>query len=342
MSYLGADLGKASISKRLFNILLLVLLIITLSFIIFFWWQIRRPFSNKNLAQEFKVQRGESVKSVSRRLLEDGLIKNSFYFQLYVFLAGKEFAIQPGKFGLNYNLSIRDIVDIISKASAEEIIVIPEGYTLRDVSSKLSSTKILQTQELERFKIGDFKNHTILKDAPANASLEGYLFPDTYRFYENSEARDVVLRFLNNLNSKLPNSFKEEILRQHKKFFDILTMASLLEKEARGLENQKVVSGILWKRIKLGMPLQVDATLVYITGKNEALEADKKLNSPYNTYYRSGLPTGPIANPGLGAIKAAILPTASPWLYYLSTKDGRMIYSITLEEHNLAKAKYLH
>ena len=118
-------------------------------------------------------------------------------------------------------------------------------------------------------------------------------------------------------------------------------MASLIEKEVKSDVDRKLVSGILWKRLEAKIPLQVDATLVYITGRREIYEADKKINSPYNTYYYRGLPKGPIANPGLSAIKAAIYPQSSSYWYYLSAKDGMTIFSKTLEEHNSNKAKYL-
>ncbi|MEK6879450.1 MAG: endolytic transglycosylase MltG, partial [Nanoarchaeota archaeon] len=105
--------------------------------------------------------------------------------------------------------------------------------------------------------------------------------------------------------------------------------------------DREIVSGVLWKRLKAKVPLQVDATLVYITGRKEVSESDKKINSPYNTYYYRGLPKGPISNPGLSAIKAAIFPEASHYWYYLSAKDGKTIFSKTLEEHNRNKAIYL-
>ncbi|MDP3143282.1 MAG: endolytic transglycosylase MltG, partial [Candidatus Omnitrophota bacterium] len=105
--------------------------------------------------------------------------------------------------------------------------------------------------------------------------------------------------------------------------------------------DRPIVAGVLWKRLEAGVPLQVDATLVYITGRNEIYEADKKINSPYNTYLYRGLPKGPIANPGLSAIKAAIFPETSPYWYYLSAKDGATVFSKTLGEHNRNKANYL-
>ena len=136
---------------------------------------------------------------------------------------------------------------------------------------------------------------------------------------------------------------RKETLRQHRTIHQIVTMASLIEKEAVLNTDREIVSGILWKRLNLGIPLQVDATLIFLTGRKNAkvLYADTAIDSPYNTYKYKGLPKGPIANPGLSAIHAALYPKASPYLYYLSAPDGHIIFSRTLKEHNIAKAKYL-
>jgi UPF0755 protein len=136
---------------------------------------------------------------------------------------------------------------------------------------------------------------------------------------------------------------KEEIERQGKSIFDIITMASLLEKEVRTEEDKKIVAGILWKRMEIGMPLQVDATIAYITGKNSTRisKEETKIDSPYNTYKYKGLPLGPICNPGFESIFASLYYEDSDYLYYLSTPEGETIFSKTLEEHNIAKGKYL-
>jgi len=151
------------------------------------------------------------------------------------------------------------------------------------------------------------------------------------------------MKMLANFDEKITPDLRKEITKQKKTIFEIITMASLIEKEVAMDEDRAIVSGILWKRIKLGIPLQVDATITYITGKNNTKISlnDTKINSPYNTYKYRGLPPGPIANPGIAAIRAAIFPKSSPYLFYLSAPDGRTIFSKTLEEHNTAKTRYL-
>jgi len=150
-----------------------------------------------------------------------------------------------------------------------------------------------------------------------------------------------VIAMLSNFEKKLTQELKDEIQKQKKSVFDIITMAAMLEKEVRTLSDKKIVSGILWKRLEAGMPLQIDATINYITGKSDpgATIKDTKIDSPYNTYKYKGLPKGPISNPGMSSITAAIEPTDSPYWFYLS--DGATYFSKTLEEHNVNKAKYL-
>ena len=146
-----------------------------------------------------------------------------------------------------------------------------------------------------------------------------------------------------NFDKKLTTDLREEIQKQGKTIFEIVTMASLIEKEVREKEDKEIVSGILWKRLKNNIPLQVDATISYITGKQttKISREETQIDSPYNTYKYLGLPIGPICNPGIDSIKAAIYPKNSQHWYYLSTSEGKTIFSETLEEHNLAKAKYL-
>ena len=148
---------------------------------------------------------------------------------------------------------------------------------------------------------------------------------------------------LENFDLKLTLELRQEIASQEKTIFEIVTMASLLEKEVRTLDDRKLVAGILWKRLENKVPLQVDATVAYITGKKttKVSKEDTEIDSAYNTYKYLGLPLGPICNPGIESIVASLYPQDSNYWYYLSTPEGETIFSRTLQEHNIAKAKYL-
>jgi UPF0755 protein len=158
-----------------------------------------------------------------------------------------------------------------------------------------------------------------------------------------SEAKDLVKKMLDNFDDKLTPDLRAEIKKQGKTIFEIITMASLIEKEVITKEDKEMVSGIFWRRMKIGMPLDSCATIAYVLGVNKWRYSyeDTRIPSPYNTYLNAGLPLGPICNPGLESITAAVYPKTSAFLFYLSTPEGETIYSRTLEEHNIAKAKYL-
>ena len=171
---------------------------------------------------------------------------------------------------------------------------------------------------------------------------EGYLFPDTYFISPAIKPEDLIEKMSINFNEKIPNI--SGISTTTYKFEDVIIMASILEREARTMESRRIIAGILWKRLKIGMPLQVDSSFLYINGKGtfELTLDDLKTDSPHNTYKYKGLPVGPIGNPGEDSIFAAIHPIETKYLYFLTGHDGKMYYGKTFDEHKKNKAKYLY
>src|SRR3989338_5993430 len=280
--------------------------------VLVFWWQIRIPLSRSAEIKFFKVEKGESAKIIAEHLKNSNLIENQFFFQLYVFLSLRQYALKSGEYELSQSMSIREIADTIVLGGTNEVLVtIPEGFTLKQVEERLALAGLVKKGDLASYRFSDSAPE-ILSDKPKSASLEGYLFPDTYRFFKDAKLSDIVSKMIANLDGKLTSDLKIAIKNSSYSNYEILTMASLIEKEVKSDSDREIVSGILWKRLKAKIPLQVDATLVYITGRKEIFDADKKINSPYNTYFYRGLPKGPISNPGLSAIRAAIFPKASP------------------------------
>ncbi len=319
-------------------------LIITVFFLIFifiFWWQIRIPLNSSGETIIFKVLKGDSAKTIAENLKKAELIKSPFTFRLYVFLSLGQYDLKPGEYELSPKMSIRDVADTLVLGGVNEVLLtIPEGFNLKQIEQRLVAAKLAKPGEIVNYKFRE-KIPPILSGKSKSAPLEGYLFPDTYRFFKDASLSDVVSKMVANLDSKLTPDLKTAMVDSGRGIYEILTMASLIEKEVKSDADREIVSGILWKRLKAGIPMQVDATLIYITGRREIHESDKKINSPYNTYFYRGLPKGPIASPGLSAIRAAVFPKTSPYLYYLSAKDGKTIFSKTLEEHNRNKAIYL-
>jgi len=210
--------------------------------------------------------------------------------------------------------------------SNEILITIPEGYTIKQIGDLFEKNNLFSKKDFLNFARNE----------------EGYLFPDTYKFFKNTTPQKVAEKMKNNFDIKVAE-FLPEISRQKKSLSNIIIMASIIEKEVHNLEDRKIVSGILWKRIEQGIGLQVDASLTYILGKTSAelTQEDLKIDSLYNTYKYKGLPAGPISNPGKNAIESAIFPQTSPYLFYLSDKEGITRYARNFEEHKENKFKYL-
>lgn len=291
------------------------------------------------------VKRGESNQEIASQLTNAGIISHGFSFRLSALLSFSYHKLQAGRYEVSSALSPMEIVQKMAAGqTVKTTITIPEGWDIQDIAEYLADKKILSQEDFIKATNANYEGFDFLADKPKKLGLEGYLFPDTYEMPESGEATDLARVMLSNFDKKLTPDLRQEITRQKKSIFKIITMASILEKEVKTLEDKKMVAGILWKRIAEGMPLQVDATVNYITRKDHpgALLADTKIDSPYNTYKYYGLPLGPISNPGIDSIIAAIYPTKSPYWYYLSSqKTGKTIFSKTLDEHNLAAAKYL-
>jgi UPF0755 protein len=314
-------------------------------FFAFFIWQ-GIYLSVSSLSQEqrlFNIEKGQGSKEIALNLEKEGLIRWSPLFRFYVATKGVSGKLQAGSYYLSPSMSIPRITEKFVNGEIIKIkLVVPEGYNLKDIEKALFLLN--KNSALSFLKAGDFKSEfNFLEDISGQASLEGFLFPDTYDFSYQVSDKEIVQKMLDNFDKKLTSALREEIGKQKKTLFQIITMASMIEKEVKTKEEKEIVSGILWKRLKNKIPLQVDATINYITEKQagRVLTEETKIDSPYNTYKYLGLPIGPICNPGLESIEAAVYPKNSVYWYYLSTPEGKTIFSRTLEEHNIAKFKYL-
>jgi len=267
----------------------------------------------------FLVKKGEGAKEISINLKKQGLIRYSSLFRIYTLIEDKAEELKAGEYELSFSMNVPEIVNKLASGDRiKKIITIIEGWTIKDIAN------YLEVEEL-------------------SSDLEGYLFPDTYEISPEHGIEEIIEKLLANIDKKLTLELREEITSQGKTIHEIVIMASLIEKEVRTFKDKKIVSGILWKRMESNMPLQVDATITYITGRKstEILQEELEIDSPYNTYKYKGLPFGPICNPGMESILAAIYPETSEYWFYLSTPEGETIFSKTLKEHSEAREKYL-
>ncbi len=306
--------------------------------------EIYRPHAAFSNSKSIEIPQGFGSRKIAELLKKEGVIRSKSAFIIYVTLKNKASQLKPGNYVFSRAAIPKIVGDLVRGGTNERMIIIPEGWSVKDIATYLEREGIVSSEDFlavaEHQELNNFK---FLEAIPAKATLEGFLFPDTYRIFKDAKPEDIAIKMLENFDRKVTPELRQEINRQGKTLFKIITMASLIEKEVRKDEDRVLVSGILWKRLKIGMALQVDATITYLTDKKDTKVSreETKIDSPYNTYKYPGLPAGPIANPGLSAIRAAIYPKDSPYLYYLSAPDGRTIFSRTLEEHNAAKAKYL-
>ncbi len=324
-----------------------------------FVWEVFVPKSSVDTRTvTHEIKKGAGPEKIANDLEGLGVIKNSFFFRLYVVALGKQRKLQAGTYLLAPSMPVNAIV---AKLVAGDVIknnaVIIEGWNLKEITKYLEDKDYYSVQDFLAETKKDWSEEFVFLQGlpparaggaqagkPQKLNLEGYIFPDTYQVFKNQSAEDFLKTILTNFDKKLTPQLRAEITLQKKSIFEIITMASIIEKEVVSQEDKKIVSGILWKRLKNGMGLNVDSTINYITGKGHASVAieDTKIDSPYNTYKYRGLPLGPISNPGMNSILAAVYPTTSPYWYYLSADGtGTTIFSKTLEEHNIAVAKYL-
>lgn len=308
--------------------------------------QIRKPMLFPE-TRMFVVAKGESTQAIARDLETKGLVSRGFYFWFYVWQDNLSRSLQAGTYAVEGTASVKDIADMIARGAVVRDtirVTIPEGFTMREIDARVREVGLLknETKHLTDLTVDDFKpQYDFLGSAPARVSLEGYLFPDTYEFKKDASLAVVVETMLSNFEKKVDGDVLVEMQKQGKTMHEIIIMASIIEREVITSDDMKTVSGILWKRLAIGMPLQVDATVIYATGKNDITRADLAVDSPYNTYLYKGLPKGPIANPGLNAIIAAVEPIASDYLFYISKPTKETVFSRTLQEHNAAVMKYL-
>lgn len=302
-------------------------------------------------AVSFTVEEGASVEQIAKELEEKEIITSSFFFKVYTKLSDS--VLQAGTFELKPGMSLRSVVQELGYAKAEEIqVTIPEGYTLAQIGEVIvEAMPEIEAADWEAVVSASGRRvlaeDEILAGIPSDQGLEGYLFPDTYRFRSDATAAAVVETMVLTLKRRLAENDiaipRNLIFEGGLTFHEMITLASIVEREVRTPEDMKLVAGIFYTRMKIGMALQADSTVNYVTGKNDtaiSLE-DSRVVSPYNTYQNLGLPPGSISNPGMNAILAVLSPTDSDYLYFLTTDEGEVVYAKTFDEHIANKYQYI-
>ena len=235
----------------------------------------------------------------------------------------------------------------LARGPEDVAVVIPEGFTVYEIDKRLSDFNLIKAGSLIELSQtpSEFSSQDKFVFLPVDnvVSLEGFLFPDTYRVFEKTTAAEIIEKMLDNFSVKYTEQMRQDTAKGNMTIYQIVTLASVIEKEVRTDTDRKIAAGIFYDRLNLGVPLQSDATVNYVTGKNllQPTNDDISVDSLYNTYKYKGLPPGPICNPSLSSIMAAIYPEKSDYFYFLTRPDGSTVFSKTYEEHLANKRKYL-
>jgi len=318
-------------------------------------WAFFQGKESVNLSQpkEVEISKGMSFDEVSSELKARDIISSKTVFKIYGALSGSFDKIKPGRYFLSKDIEISRLMKILVDGPEEISIIIPSGLTLAEIDDKLSAAAVIKPGELINFNVDNLRKDYSWLPAETNGAvggpLEGFLMPDTYKFFSGADVDLVARIFLDNFYKNVISAGGLLFFAKQGNVLKIINLASIIEKEVPDSSERCLVAGILNKRLSVGMPLQVDAVLVYVNCRGRFLNCPKlnkedyKKDSAYNVYTRQGLPPGPISNPSLDAIRAALSPVKSDYWYYLSDpKTKETIFSETLDEHNENRAKYLN
>lgn len=324
--------------KKLFIAILNTIIVIIL---ILIWFMMM--FQPKNTASSatvnFEIVSGSSTKQIAKKLYEQDLIKSPLAFNLYAKIKGMDVKIKAGNYLISPSMSLKTILNMITSGDIlkdEVKITIPEGSTLEKTAEIFEESGLVKKQEfLTKAKVENFKHEfKFLNNIPCEADLEGFLFPDTYFFQRGKLAESYISIMLKRFQSIYFEDV-EDNNPMDLNTYEIVTLASIIEAEAKLEEERPIISGVFYNRLKKGMLLQSCATVEYALKEHKDVLyiKDLEVDSPYNTYKHPGLPPGPICMPGLSSIRAAKNPANVEYMYFVAQKHGAHLFSVTYEEH---------
>lgn len=300
-------------------------------------------FVKENAVKEITVSENTDLLSLAKQLDDEGVINYGTIFKLYVRVKGDNQGVLAGSYSLNPNMDYGQIIDTLVNASSTETmkITVPEGYSIAQIRQMLLDEHVCTEDALDEvLNTYSFKHEFLKGELPAEAGwLEGYLFPDTYEIYKgNATVVDTINKMLNNFEGKYDDDIKAGAETLGRSMHDIVTIASLVEREAQVDSERAKIAGVIYNR--LNNPgefpyLQVDASVLYGLGRTSGplSQEDLASDTPYNLYTKQGLPPGPICNPGYASLYAAAHPEQHNYYYYVAMPDGSHLFANSYEEH---------
>lgn len=315
----------------------------------FFLWVIYAPLATQGKI-EITIPEGTDTHSIGTLLAEASIVRSRSVFLFYVKVLGVGSEMKAGTYFFENPNLYRVVVDLVrGSAPLTSTLTFIEGWTRKEMAhyfatqTGMSADLFLNATDAgARHKLSS--RYGFLGGLPVEATLDGYLFPDTYFVGRQASADDVVEMMVANFLAKTKTIAADGTsLPESRTLFEIVTLASIIEREVQGPDDMSLAAGVFARRLSMGMPLQADSTVNYITGgtRPSVTLDETKIDNPYNTYAYAGLPPGPISNPGLVALRAAFSPPESEYLYFLTTPSGETIFSKSFDEHVRAKQRYL-
>ena len=296
------------------------------------------PIGNKNI--EIEIPKGATFRQAVEIFSKERLIRDKILFLFIGRISGIDRKIRAGYYSIYGSVSPLDILKMLKKGQIIEYeITVLEGDSLREVAEKLSEKGIINIEDFVQLSSDEDFLASYEIDAP---TFEGYLFPDTYKIPKGMDPEDAIGMMINKMREKYSGELMVRASKLGLSEREVLTLASIIEKEAATDDERYLISAVYHNRLRKGIPLQADPTAIYgIKSFREKITAkDLQRKTPYNTYIIKGLPPGPIASPGIKSINAALYPADVPYIYFVSNNDGSHLFSVTAEEHQAAVKSY--
>ncbi|MFS0654752.1 endolytic transglycosylase MltG [Bacillus sp. 179-C3.3 HS] len=301
------------------------------------------------------IPNGTSVRDIASILKENRLISNDTLFTYYAKYKNAS-GFKAGYFHLKQSMDADQLIKRLTSGGTDYAfqLVIPEGKQLSDIATIIANETNYSAKEVEAKLNDPGFIQSLMKKYPKTVTsqvegklvkhpLEGYLFPATYPFYREDESLENIIETMIKQTDQYVKTYEKDMKKRNMSIHEVLTLASLIEMEATEKTDRAKISSVFYNRLEMDMPLQTDPTVLYALGehKSRVYYKDLKVKSPYNTYGNKGLPPGPIANAGESSWKAALHPEKTDFVYFLAKKNGEVVFTKTLNEHNKAKAKYI-
>jgi UPF0755 protein len=297
-----------------------------------------RPYKGYGSSEQFvEIPAGAGTAAIGRRLREAGVVRDQTSFRIALWRSGEARRLQAGEYRFDRPMTAREVIDRMVRGDVfTRPLTLPEGLTLRQMSQAYEREGLGAAADFVRAA----ENRGLIADLdPAARDLEGYLFPDTYSLPRKASATDLVQRMVTAFRDALNPELVERAAARGLSVRQLVTLASLIEKETAKPEERPIVAAVYLNRLKIGMGMQCDPTVIYALERagrytGNLTREDLKFDSPYNTYRYAGLPPGPIAAPGRASLEAAANPAGVPYIYFVSRNDGSHVFATTLDEHN--------